>query len=322
VSRGIGWLLGLALLGGVVAMGARLSEAGAFLRVVRDARGTELLLAVALQAATYLVHGQVWRGLAAAAGARLPWGTAAQVSLAKLFVDQVLPSGGIAGTLLAARGLEALGLARPVVMAAVVVNTASHYAAYVLSVLAALVVAAGRHQGHPLLVGLAIVFSAFGATVVVAVLVLAGPRAGRVACHGIARTRLLARALAYLEAADAQLARRPSILVAATVYQLGVVLLDAATVWVLVSALGATTDPRGVFAAFMISSLVRTMGVLPAGLGTFEATSVVTLHLMGVEIPIALSATLLFRGLSLWLPLPLGAWCARRLTAVRRASPS
>ena len=40
-----------------------------------------------------------------------------------------------------------------------------------------------------------------------------------------------------------------------------------------------------------------------------------TLNLMGVSVPIGLAATLLFRGLSFWLPMLPGWWVSRRITA-------
>jgi Mg2+-importing ATPase len=86
-------------------------------------------------------------------------------------------------------------------------------------------------------------------------------------------------------------------------FQLAIVLLDAATVWVLIRSLGEVASPTGVFASFMISTLLRTIGIVPGGLGTFEAASVVTLKLAGVPVGVALVATLLFRGLSFWLPM-------------------
>ena len=56
--------------------------------------------------------------------------------------------------------------------------------------------------------------------------------------------------------------------------------------WVLIQSLGTTASPGPVFASFMISSVFRTVGIVPGGLGTFEATSVWTLNMMGVAIPI------------------------------------
>src|SRR4029079_15403130 len=54
-------------------------------------------------------------------------------------------------------------------------------------------------------------------------------------------------------------------------------------------------------------------GIVPDGLGTFEATSVSMLRMVGIDVAVALSATLLFRGLSFWLPMLPGYWCTHRL---------
>jgi Mg2+-importing ATPase len=78
---------------------------------------------------------------------------------------------------------------------------------------------------------------------------------------------------------------------------------------------------KGVYASFMISSLLRTMGIVPGGLGTFEATSVLTLRMIGVAIPVALSATLLFRGLTFWLPMLPGLWLSKNIALDRRERP-
>jgi len=39
--------------------------------------------------------------------------------------------------------------------------------------------------------------------------------------------------------------------------------------------------------------------------------------MIGVPLPVALSATLLFRGLSFWLPMLPGVWCSRRVMGRR-----
>ena len=87
-------------------------------------------------------------------------------------------------------------------------------------------------------------------------------------------------------------------------------MFDAATLWVLIRALGISAAP-GRFASFMLSSLLRTFGFMPGGLGSFEAASVAALTLAGIPVPVALSATLLFRGLSFWLPMLPGLAFAR-----------
>jgi Mg2+-importing ATPase len=88
-------------------------------------------------------------------------------------------------------------------------------------------------------------------------------------------------------------------------------------IWVAARALGVVASPGGVFASFMVSRLFRTIGIMPGGLGTFEASSVMTLKSIGLPLPVGISATLLFRGLSFWLPMIPGLICARRLLGKR-----
>ena len=224
-----------------------------------------------------------------------------KLSLAKLFIDQALPSAGISGTVVVARSLEQRGVSRAVVMATVVVDTVSYYAAYVLTLGLALVITVTRGHASPLIVAAALCFVAYSVALTAAALVLSGRRSS--GPMWLKRVPLLTDALALVGQADSRLAHSRSLILASGAFQLAIFLLDAGTVWVLIRSLGDVASPTGVFASFMISSLMRTIGIIPGGLGTFEAASVVTLKLAGVPVTVALAATLLFRGLSFWLPM-------------------
>jgi uncharacterized membrane protein YbhN (UPF0104 family) len=77
-------------------------------------------------------------------------------------------------------------------------------------------------------------------------------------------------------------------------------------------AIGQEAPVTGVFASFMIASVTAMIGPVPLGLGVFEGASVAALHLVGVELEAALTATLLLRGFTFWLPMLPGLWLARR----------
>lgn len=47
-------------------------------------------------------------------------------------------------------------------------------------------------------------------------------------------------------------------------------------------------------------------------LGTFEASCVAMLHVLQVPLEVALTATLLLRGFTVWLPTLPGLWLAQR----------
>ena len=311
-ARWLSWILGAAAVAAVVVVALRFSEGRQFLRIAERAEPWWLAIAFALQAATYLGEAQVWRMVGRAARFALPLGAAYRLSLAKLFVDQALPSGGLSGTIVVARALRQRGMPMPVVMAGIVADIAAYYATYVVCLALALLISLVHHRVTPLVALVAVGFGLVAAGVTVTVLTLSGRRESGLV-RALARLRPLRWALGALAQADRGLARSPGLLARAAGCELAIFVLDAGTMWVLVEALGTHAPLVGVFASFMIASLFRTVGILPGGLGTFEATSVLTLSMIGVDVAVALSATLLFRGLSFWLPMAPGLWASRRL---------
>ena len=311
MSRALSWLFGVALLVGVVAATRHFAEARDFARLTEQAQPWWLLLALALQAGTYLAQGQLFRIVARAGHAPLALGTACRLSLAKLFVDQAVPSGGLSGTVVLANALTRRGMARPLVATTMVVTMVSHYAAYVVSLAVALVITTARREATAVTVPVSVLFSLFAIAISVAALALVG-RSARAVPRRVARLRPIRVALDFVNDAEPRLARDPRLLARAVIAQMAIVVLDAATVWVLIRSLGAHGSMSGVFASFMLSSLLRTVGIMPGGLGTFEAASVVTLSAVGVPVAVALAATLLFRGLSFWLPMLPGLWFSHR----------
>jgi Mg2+-importing ATPase len=311
VVRWLPWILGIALLVAVIVAALRLSEQRAFLQLIEQARPGWIAAAVLLQAGTYVAQAGIWRGVGAAAGHHLPFMDAVRLSLVKLFADQALPSGGLSSGILIAKALERLRLPPSAVQAVVLVNVASYQLAYFMGLSGALAIMAWRRQTNTLVVVTAVLFLLFCLAVSATVLLLAGRHHERLAAR-LDRFPPLRRAVEFVGGADPRLVRSPRVLAEAIALQSAILLLDAATVWTLIGALGVTASVSGVFASFMVSSLMRTMGIVPGGIGTFEATSVITLRLVGVDLAVALSATLLFRGFSFWLPMLPGYWFSRR----------
>jgi Mg2+-importing ATPase len=120
-GRWLSWLLGAAVLSGVIVAANRFSEEQVFIRLVREAEPWWLIAAVALQAATYLAQGKIWRIVGRRAGQPLPLAMVYKLALAKLFVDQALPTAGVSGTVVVAQVLEKGALPRATVLAGVVI---------------------------------------------------------------------------------------------------------------------------------------------------------------------------------------------------------
>ena len=305
------WMVGIAavvaLVGGVV----KSSDAVAFARIVQHARPWWLAIAFVLQLATYAVQGEVWRVMGRRASTRLSIGLATELSLIKLFIDQALPSGGLSGAVMISQALQRRGMTEAAAIATVVVDTVSYYLAYLIALVAAVVLAAFAGHVTALIIGSAIAVSAFSIAAIVTILRVAGGRPPPERL--VRRVGLIRRSFDAVRRADRRLVRDRRARAIATVLQLGIILLDAATIISLVHAMGADVTIAGVFASYMVASVFRTLGILPGGLGSFEAASVLTLHAIGVTTAVALSATLAFRGLSFWLPMLPGFVASRHL---------
>lgn len=305
------WLSGVVALLAVVLVVLHVGEFGRFAELARTVHPALLLAAAALQALTYICAAAVWYASLRHLGAPRPLRVLIPLGIAKLFTDQALPSGGISGTMLVISGLKRRGVPGPLAMAALLVGLVSFYAAYGLVALTALGILQFRHHLGPAALSIAALFVLFAVGVPAMVFGLRRFREHR----WLRRIRRIPGAQALLEA----LASAPSaplrdawLILEATALQLAVFVLDAATFYVMLLALGQSASPLAAFSSFIAADVVATIGPTPLGLGVFEGTAVAVLHITGVSLEAALSATLLLRGFTFWLPMLPGLWLVRR----------
>ena len=148
--RFVSWLSGLAILAAVVLVTARVGELRTFIELITQAEPRWLGLALALQASTYVSSAAVWWRTLRRGGSPLAMQTLVTLSLAKLFTDQVLPSGGLSGSLLLTERLLRRGVSEGVAMAALLLGLIGYYGAYALMVVASLLVLPPSFLLHPL----------------------------------------------------------------------------------------------------------------------------------------------------------------------------
>jgi glycosyltransferase 2 family protein len=281
------------------------------LELARSARPAWLFLAVLVQAATYVSAALVWRQALRRAGQPRSLRTLVPLGIAKLFTDQVLPSGGISGTMLVVTGLIRRRVPPKVAMAAMLAGLVSYDIAYMMVVLTSAGILWLYNRGNlPLFIGVAI-FAVITVAIPTAVLGLKrwGDRQPIAWLSKLVGMTALFRALAE---APTDLLRSPGLLMQTTGLQLGIFMLDALTLWLAFNSIGDVPEIWVVFVSFVIASMVATIGPIPVGLGTFEAGSVGMLSFLGVSIEAALAGTLLLRALTFWLPMLPGIWLARR----------
>jgi uncharacterized protein (TIRG00374 family) len=305
------WVPGLLLLAGLVAVVLHLGEIERFGELVAHANPLWLLAGGLLQAATYACAGGVWYLALDRAGSHQPLAAMVPLSLAKLFTDQAVPLGGISGTILVVHALSGRSIPPRVAMAALLVGLVSYYGAYLVAMLAAIAILAVRYTVNAAIIGAAALFSLIAVGIPTFVLLFVRRAETRLDKY-LARIPGAKSLLSMIADAPSHLLQDPALVGATALLQLAVFLLDAATLAVVLAAIGSdNTDLFGVFASFMLASVAATVGPTPLGLGTFESVCVATLSLVGVRLEVALTATLLLRGLTFWLPMLPGLWIAR-----------
>lgn len=279
--------------------------------LARSARPGWLLIALCVQATTYVSAALVWRQALARASHSLPLRTLVPLGIAKVFTDQVLPSGGVSGTMLVVHGLIRRRIPAEIAMAAMLIGLVSYDVAYLIVVLtSAGILWVQHHINVPLLIGVTIFVVV---TVAIPAAVLGLRRWGeRQPVAWVSKWLGATDLLRELIDAPTDLLRSPRLLMQTVGLQLAIFTLDALTLWLVFNALGEVPALWVVFVSFAIASMVTTIGPIPVGLGTFEGASVGMLSLLGVSVEAALAATLLLRGMTFWLPMVPGVWLARR----------
>jgi uncharacterized protein (TIRG00374 family) len=297
-----GWLLAALLIAGIVVAVLHWGDVKQFAKLLTEAKPLWLLAALGLQLATYLGLAVQWWVVLRRGRSPESVGDLLRLTFAKHFADQVVPTAGVSGNVLLVDRLEALGVPRSNAVAALLLQIIAYYLSYALGALWVLVVLWWKSRMSMLL----------GAAVLVFLVVAAGIPALTLWLHRRGQERIprwiarWSKAKHFFELigeAPTELVRDPMLIACITLLNLAVFVADAATMQACIFALGLHAPLSAGYVAFMMASIAVILGPIPMGLGSFEAVSIAMLRLFGVPFEAALSATLLFRGFTLWLPL-------------------
>jgi Lysylphosphatidylglycerol synthase TM region len=196
--------------------------------MARSALPEWMLLAALAQCATYVCAAAVWHRTLSAAAQPRSLASLLPLSVAKLFTDQAIPSGGFGGTLLVMRGLVRRRIPLPAAMSAVLVGMIPFYSAYLLAALASLGFLLQYHRASPVLVTAAPLFSVMAVGVPATILWLRRLAEGTLP-PWIRRRKTVAALLKSAAAAPVELLRRPRLLAETIALQLTIFLLDTFT---------------------------------------------------------------------------------------------
>jgi uncharacterized protein (TIRG00374 family) len=304
-------LFGLALVVGMVVLATKIGDPRRYAELLKDAEPRWLVPAAVLQGCTYFCTGGVYVRVLKRAGHRERLLDMVGLGLAKQFTDQAVPTGGVGGSVVVARGLEKRGVDEPTAAAAVLVDVIAHYGVIALLVL----LAVGFLRVHRDLETVVVVGSALfvGAAIAIPAFVLwLNARGAEHLPRLLAKLPGIRKAAAAIAEAPQELLRSRGLLAQVALLEALLFALDAVSLGLVLLAVGAKVKPAVAFAAYTLAYLTETVGIVPGGLGTFEAACVAVLTWLGTGFEGAVTGTLLLRLMTFWAPLIPGALLARK----------
>lgn len=305
------WLLAVLLVAGVVIAVLHWADVKKFAELVAHSRPLWLLAAVAAQLLTYVALAAEWGIVLHAGKCRAPFGKLLGLTVSKHFADQMVPTAGMSGNVVVVDRLQSIGASRAVALATLIMTIIAYYASYGVVSLIALVLLWIHGDTNWVVVGL--ISASLGLSAAVPTLALWLQRKGAKAIpKWLRQIRTVCELFEMVKEAPTRLVRDLHLIGFLTLLNGFGFLLDGLTMQLCLFALGLHVPFSAVFSAFIIASIVVTLGPIPMGLGSFEAVSIGMLRALGVPFEAALSATLLFRGYTLWVPLVPGMFAARR----------
>jgi glycosyltransferase 2 family protein len=306
------WFLVLLIAGAIVFAALHWGDVKRFAELTAKAEPMWLAGALVLQFLTYLSLSAQWWLVLNKAGSRRSMLKLLPLTITKLFADQVVPTAGVSGNVLLVDRLKAIGVPREQAVAAVMLAIIAYYLSYAAGTIVAVAMLWWKGKLSLWLLGIAALLLMVATAIPAAALWLQGK--GESALPKWLRRRETVReTFEMLGEAPRELVRDPRLIVQLSLLNLAVFVADAGTLLFCLFALGLHAPFDAAFVAFTMAAVVTLLGAVPLGLGSFEATSIAVLRLMGIPFEAALSATLLYRGFALWLPLGLGLFLTRGL---------
>jgi uncharacterized membrane protein YbhN (UPF0104 family) len=298
----IALLIGVSALAALILFVAHIGDIAAFARQAANAKAGPLIGAIAAQAMPFILAALVWFLFLHRVKAPLRMITLIPLSFAKLFADQAVPSGGLSGAAFFMFALTRRGVPDKIAFRTFAFTTTAYFLAFLIAAIISLIALSLAENAPP---GLAASVSAFAGIVLllaVAALFFIFYKP-RMTPSFILKRRITAKAAEFLAAAVHDIRYMPGLFIRLTAVLLFVRAVDGVTVMLISQSIGAPVSFGVGFVAVAIASITATIGPVPMGLGTFEAGMIATLTVFGVPVEDALTATLIYRGLTLWLPL-------------------
>lgn len=300
----------LLVLAGILVL-AQADRLERFLQLLEHMSPLWVAVALMFQLGTYFSLATLWKLAFLAGSVDYPLRALMPLAVAKLFADQALPTGGISGMAFFVAALKGRNINTTLSMGVLMVSILSWYAAFVIVAITALLLLWLYHEIHYWILIASTLFFVIAIAIPSAMLFLRYAEKKEFPSW-ISHFPALPELLSLYGDVSADMVSKPLLLVQATILQMVIVVLDVATLWAMLQALGDPVTIFHAFPSFVMASMVAMVSLIPLGLGTFESTCTLLLVMQGVPLETAITGTLLLRGFTLWLPMVPGLWLTHR----------
>ncbi len=305
----VSWVIALTLLVLVFSYTLKLTELKDFISLAESLKPQWIFLMALTEFGTYFSTASMYSAIMKSGGHKVHVGKLLTLNMQKLAVDQLIPTGGVGGYAVISQALRRTGATKNIAIAMVFLGLAAWYVAGDLTGAFSLwTLRSVPAAFHSALIVFIIYFS-------VSVVILVLLRAVRMDWlkkikHRVPFASLRTFLTEMAETREFGMAEK-NLFFTCILVQICLILFDAGTLAFACVALGHPLPYTSVLACYIFSSMAGTLSLLPGGIGVFEGGAITLLGFVGLAPEAALTATVLYRGFSLWLPLIPGIFFAR-----------
>jgi glycosyltransferase 2 family protein len=298
------------ILGLVLVIILNFAEIGEFVRILKNASLVPIAIAILLQIATYASAGAVWYTVIKTSNYLMKTRDLMAISVKQLVVDQIIPAGGIAGNAFVWREIKKYGLPNWLSFEVVFVDIIAYHLSYSLMTLIAIAIFWSQENSTPILAGAVTLYFIISITVTSFIFLIVSHKI-EYAPAWLKRRKLVANIILITRDISKERVLSLGLISRASFFRISIFILDTLTLFLVIRALGSALGLTEVFAVFILASIMGTVSFMPGGIGGFEAGSTIALLIFGQSFETALAVTVVFRGLTLWLPIIPGLYIAR-----------
>lgn len=282
-----------------------------------------LFMAVFAQVLTYLIYALVLTLLVKDKPGATGFFLLVKLSIVIMFVNEVLPTGGISGDGYIFNQLVKRKVSRYNAFTAMVLESISYYAAIIIFLLIFYIwyLNAGTHD-NILITYTVILGFVFYALLFVLILIFSNGRNISFAMHKLEKFGFIKRFIKRASLMSLQnenegtfrmLGRKKKAILQSIALQLAIIMSDVITVFALIKGFHVAMPFPVIAFGLLLSLVIGALPISPGSLIVYESAMTYFFTKLGAPVHAALIITLLYRFLTFWLPIPLGLLVYRNL---------